>query len=240
MSDTPHRLWQNIVLMAQNAVPERNTDRDPDRTPDQLPDVASRIAARSLAKRGMDYTDEVRRLLDAALEVMGANGTGSRARVADIVAAAGLSNEAFYRHFPAKDALVAALLEDGSDRLAGYAAHQMGKETEPEGRIRRWVAAVMSQTEQPQAATTLAVLWNGSSVGTGMSAGRHNASIPLAALLVEPLTALGATDAELVASLLAHAVIGKMSDFLWSARRPTRREMDRITQLCLAAARGGP
>ncbi len=30
----------------------------------------------------------------------------SRPRVADIVAAAGLSNDAFYRHFPSKDALL--------------------------------------------------------------------------------------------------------------------------------------
>jgi AcrR family transcriptional regulator len=90
-------------------------------------DVAARIARRALAKRGADYESEVRRLLDAALEVMRQGGTTSRARVADIVAAAGLSNDAFYRHFPSKDALVAALLEDGAERLASYVAHQMGQ-----------------------------------------------------------------------------------------------------------------
>jgi AcrR family transcriptional regulator len=68
----------------------------------------------------------------------------SRPRVADIVAAAGLSNDAFYRHFPSKDALVAALLEDGAERLAQYTAHQMSKETSPEDQVRRWVEAVLS------------------------------------------------------------------------------------------------
>ena len=78
--------------------------------------VPARIAQRALAKRGAGYASEVRRLLDAALEVMRQGGTASRPRVADIVAAAGLSNDAFYRHFPSKDALVAALLEDGAER----------------------------------------------------------------------------------------------------------------------------
>ncbi len=49
--------------------------------------VPARIAQRTLAKRGAGYASEVRRLLDAALEVMRQGGTASRPRVADIVAA---------------------------------------------------------------------------------------------------------------------------------------------------------
>jgi AcrR family transcriptional regulator len=203
-------------------------------------DVAARIAAETLAKRGTDYASEVRRLLDAALQVMGEHGTSARARVADIVAAAGLSNEAFYRHFPSKDALVVALLEDGSQRLARYIDHQMGKETTPEGKVRRWVEGVLSQTREQAAATTLAVLWNGSSVGTGVTAGRHNASIPLAALLHEPFAALGSTTPEMDASLVAHATLGKVSDYLWAGKRPTRDEIEHITEFCIDAASPRP
>ena len=54
--------------------------------------------------------------MDAAVKIIVANGTSTRVRVSDIVAAAGLSNDAFYRHFPSKDALVAALVEDGRNR----------------------------------------------------------------------------------------------------------------------------
>src|ERR671927_1206980 len=103
---------QNTILQMQNPVPEQ-------------------IAQRALAKRGAAYADEVRRLLDAGLAVMRRCGTESRPRVADIVAAAGLSNEAFYRHFPSKDALVAAILEDGAERLGSYLVHQMAKERSP-------------------------------------------------------------------------------------------------------------
>jgi AcrR family transcriptional regulator len=203
-------------------------------------DIAARIAAQTLAKRGTDYTSEVRRLLDAALKIMSEHGTTAHARVADIVAAAGLSNDAFYRHFPSKDALVVALLEDGTYRLTRYVEHQMGKEGAPEAKIQRWVEGVLSQTRKQAAATTLAVLWNGSSVGTGVTAGRHNASIPLAALLLEPLAALGSNTPEMDASLVAHATLGKVSDYLWAGKRPTPAEIEHITEFCIGAARPRP
>jgi AcrR family transcriptional regulator len=200
--------------------------------------VAARIAAQTLAKRGPDYESEVRRLLDAAFKVMSQNGTSARARLADIVTAAGLSNDAFYRHFSSKDDLIVALLEDGTQRLAGYVDHQMNKEKTPERKVRRWVEGILSQTREDTAATTLAVLWNGSSVGTGSPAGRHNASIPLAALLHQPFVALGCAYPETTASLTAHAVLGKVSDYLWAGKRPAKEEIDHITDFCICAARG--
>jgi AcrR family transcriptional regulator len=200
-------------------------------------DVAARVAAQTLARRGTDYVDEVRRLLDAALTIMAREGTSGRARVADIVTEAGLSNEAFYRHFASKDALVAALLEDGTERLARYVGHQMSKETAPERQLRRWVEGVLSQTSEPAAATTLAVLYNGGSIASGVGDGRHNASEPLSALLHEPFAALGCPAPEFPALLVAHAVVGRVSDHLWRGTRPRRDEIDTITEFCLDAAR---
>jgi AcrR family transcriptional regulator len=192
---------------------------------------------RSLAKRESEYAGEVRRLLDAALEVMHDCGTTARPRVADIVAAAGLSNDAFYRHFRSKDDLVNALLEDGAERLRGYLAHQMAKGTTPEGRVRHWVEGVLGQADGDVAATTLAVLWNGSSAGGGLAAGRHFASAPLASLLHEPFAALGSDAPETDAGLAAHATLGMLSDCLWREAEPTRAEVDRVTEFCLRAVR---
>jgi AcrR family transcriptional regulator len=220
-------LCQNLILVTENTVPRSK-------------DVAARIAADTLAKRGPDYTDEVRRLLDAALAIMGEHGTSARARVADIIAAAGVSNDTFYRHFSSKDALVVALLEDGTERLASYIAHQMSKELTPERKVRRWVKGVLSQTREEAASTTLAVLWNGSSIGTGVTAGRHNASVPLAALLHEPFAALGSTTPEMDASLVAHATLGKVADYLWARKRPARDEIDHITEFCINVATPRP
>jgi AcrR family transcriptional regulator len=198
-------------------------------------DVVHRIAQETFAKRGGDYVSEVRRLLDAALEIMRERGTTSRPRVADIVNAAGLSNDAFYRHFPSKDALVAALLEEGAERLAGYVAHQMAKESTPAGKVRRWVEAVLSQTKGETAATTRAVMWNAGSVGPGRASGRHFASGRLAALLHDPFGELGSTDPGLDASLTAHAALGMVSDLLWERVPPSRSDIDHITAFCLRA-----
>lgn len=203
--------------------------------PDRADDVATRIALETLAKRGAEYSTEVRRLIDAAMTVMQRCGTASRPRVADIVAEAGLSNEAFYRHFKSKDALVTAILEDGAARLGSYLAHQMAKERSPEAKVRRWVAGVLAQADRDIAATTLAVLWNGGAVGEGPASGRHFASAPLAALLHEPFSLLGCADPELDASLAAHATLGKLSDYLWRGAQPTRAEVDRIARFCLRA-----
>ena len=152
------------------------------------------------------------------------------------MATAGLSNDAFYRHFPSKDALVAALIEDGALRLASYVAHQMDKETTAEGKVRRWVEGVLSQTNEPTAATTLAVLGNGSTFEREVAPANHNSTAVLAALLHEPFAALGSTDPATDASLVAHAVIGKMSEHLWARTRPSRRELAHITQFCIDAA----
>jgi AcrR family transcriptional regulator len=202
---------------------------------DEENDVPARIAQQTLARRGADYANEVRRLLDAALEVMRQSGTASRPRVADIVAAAGLSNDAFYRHFRSKDALVAALLEDGTERLVRYIAHQMGKEPTPEGKVRRWVEGILSQTRGETGATTLAVLWNGGGIGESFAFSRHAAAVPLSELLHAPFAQLGSADPALDASLAAHATVGKMSEHLWSRETPGEAEADQVTAFCLRA-----
>ena len=195
--------------------------------------LASRIAARSLAKREANYANEVRRLLDAGREVMGRTGTTSRPRVADIVAEAGLSNEAFYRHFPSKDALVAAILEDGTDRLHSYVAHQMSKESTAEARLRRWVEGVLSQADDDSAETTRAVMWNAGSMGEEIMSSPPSVAGRLAALVHDAYAELGSADPEFDASLAAHATIGKLSDYLWRQLRPTESDVDRITAFCL-------
>lgn len=226
-------MCQTMVLTEQNAIPSGSGSGS-------LSGVAETIAQRTLARRGAAYADEVRRLLDAALDVMRTSGTTTRARVADIVAAAGLSNEAFYRHFPSKDELVAALLDDGAQRLRGYLVHQMAKERGPEGQVRRWVEGVLAQAGGTVGETTLAVLYNSGGAGGGQAAGRHFASGPLSTLLHPPFAALGSARPELAASFAAHAVLGLLSDHLWERTRPSRRDTDAVVELCLAVAGGRP
>jgi AcrR family transcriptional regulator len=212
-----------MILDVQNAIPEPGVG------------VAERVAQQTLARREAAYAEEVRRLLDAALEVMQRCGTTSRPRVADIVAAAGLSNDAFYRHFPSKDALVAALVDDGALRLQSYLDHQMAKEPTPEAKVRRWVEGVLSQAEGEVAATTLAVLWNGDGVTEGRTTVRNAASIAPGVLLREPFAALGSARPELDAALVTHAVFGCLSDHLWQGTHADRGEVEHLVDFSLAA-----
>jgi AcrR family transcriptional regulator len=206
------------------------------KTSDRENSVAARLAQRALAKREAGYATEVRRLLDAGLEVMRECGTDSRPRVADIVAAAGLSNEAFYRHFPSKEALVEAILEDGTDRLRDYLVHQMGKESAPADKVRRWVDGVLSQAvDEDIAATTLAVLWNAGSGRQGLPARQPSINPPLAALLQQPFADLGSSHPELAASLAAHATVGRMTECLLGRIRPSSEEIAEVADFCLRA-----
>lgn len=203
-----------------------------------IPSNVPSVALEALARKEAAYAEEVRKLLDAGLDVMRRCGTASRPRVADIVTAAGLSNDAFYRHFRSKDALVAALVADGALRLRSYLAHQMEKEPTPEAKVRRWVEGVMSQAEGEVATTTLAVLWNGDSVAGGSAPGRDAANAAPAGLLAEPFAALGSTRPELDAALAAHAVFGRLAELLWQGSHADAAELDHLGGFCLGAVRG--
>ncbi len=197
--------------------------------------VSSRFADRAVQAKRADSVDHVQRLIDAGRTVMRRNGVDRRSRVADIVEEAGLSNEAFYRHFPSKDALIAAILEDGAVRLRTYLAHQMDKDADPVGQVSRWARGVLHQAEDDDAAaTTLAVLYNaGASVG---QPGPSPASAPLSSLLHEPFAALGCVDPELAATLVGHAVVGRLGDHLWNGTRPDEAEAAQVVAFAVAAA----
>src|SRR4051794_38447758 len=127
-------LGRNSVLAVQNVVP-----------------VEQELADRALAERRDAYATEARRLIDAALVVMRETGAIDPA-VRDVVREAGLSNQAFYRHFPSKDALLLAVLADGQRQLVSYVEHRVERVDDPRERVRRWIEALMEQARRPQAA----------------------------------------------------------------------------------------
>jgi AcrR family transcriptional regulator len=114
--------------------------------------AAERAVERPLAQRRAAYAEEVRRLVAAAFVLIERSGE-LEPRVGDIVREAGLSNQAFYRHFPSKQALLVAVLDEGVRILAGYLAHRMEAAAGPSEAIREWLRGMLEQAVAPAGAS---------------------------------------------------------------------------------------
>src|SRR5712671_3341840 len=105
----------------------------------------SRVTAaveRALDERQREATEEVERILAAAVRVM-ERVAPEPPRVSDIVTEAGSSNKAFYRYFAGKDDVILAVMERGVAIVVSYLQHQMTKERTPAGQVRRWIEGAL-------------------------------------------------------------------------------------------------
>ena len=106
--------------------------------------AAERAVERALGGRREAYAGEVRRLLDATFALIERQGE-LEPRVGDIVREAGLSNQAFYRHFPSKQALLVAVLDEGVRILASYLGHRMQAAASPGEQVSEWLRGLLEQ-----------------------------------------------------------------------------------------------
>jgi AcrR family transcriptional regulator len=113
--------------------------------------LAGRAVERALSGRRELYEDEVQRLVEAAFALIEKTGD-LEPRVSDIVREAGLSNQAFYRHFPTKHALLVAVLDAGVRMLASYLAHRMAQVPGGAAQVREWMRGMLAQALDPTAA----------------------------------------------------------------------------------------
>lgn len=113
--------------------------------------VAARAVERALAARYAAYADEVGRFVEAGVVVMRRRSTFDP-KVKEIIDEAGLSNQAFYRHFQSKEELLLAILDAGTRRLDEYLQHRMEKMSEPLAKVRAWVQGFQTQAIRPDAA----------------------------------------------------------------------------------------
>jgi AcrR family transcriptional regulator len=136
------RRCENIILEVKNAIPQVRAHHGP---------VAARSARRAIARREADHDDAVRRLVAASFALI--RETGSlEPSVAAIVDRAGLSNQAFYRHFESKDELLLGVLDEGFHVLASYLAHRIAQAPGAEAKIRAWISGVLEQALQGDSA----------------------------------------------------------------------------------------
>jgi len=222
VSRIPHagstrRHGRNSVLGVQNVVP-----------------VEEILADRTLADRRDTYAAEVRKLIDAAFSVMERSGDIDP-QVRDIVKAAGLSNQAFYRHFASKDALLLAVLADGRRQLVAYLDHRVRAARNPTAKVRAWVEGVMAQAIDARAAhATRPFALNGARLADRFPADLAASRAELAATLVPAVRALGGSDDDAV--LVCELALARMNDAIAHRRAPSKTEVKNLVAFCLAGA----
>ena len=103
---------------------------------------------RSIESRRAAAQLEIERLVSAALAVIQRSGR-LEPKVSDILAEAGLSNQAFYRHFRSKHELLVAVLDQGIRGLANYLAGRMADVASPGEAVREWIRGMAAQAGHP-------------------------------------------------------------------------------------------
>jgi AcrR family transcriptional regulator len=196
--------------------------------------VADRAVSRSLASRHEAYSDEVRRLVEAGYSVMRRKGT-VEPRVGDIVREAGLSNQAFYRHFRGKDELLLAVLDDGQRRLVGYLEHRLAAVDAGPDQVKVWIEGVIEQARNRDAAENTRPF----AIGGARLADRFPEEIRRSReLVIAPLRAAikaAGGDPQRDADAVYELVMGSMNEALVRRELPSDADVAHLVDFALKA-----
>ena len=246
------RPTENTIPEMQNNVPERFTgvSAAPQAPASELGGAAGASAVgnavdRSLARRRATAQDEVERLVAAAFRVIERTGH-LEPKVSDILSDAGLSNQAFYRHFRGKHELLVTVLDDGIRRLAGYLDQRMSGVDDPVEAARAWIRGLAAQALDPTGARAsrpfaLARGRLAESFPTEVAESERLVAAPLRRAL-ERGRASGRTPEvhpETESEALYHLMMGWVEARLVEGRRPSEAEVDALEAFALAGLTRG-
>jgi AcrR family transcriptional regulator len=187
---------------------------------------------RALDDRQREATEEVERILAAAVRVM-ERVAPEPPRVSDIVAEAGSSNKAFYRYFAGKDDLILAVMERGVAIVVSYLQHQMAKEATPQDKIARWIEGTLAQVADPHLVSKSRAAVGQMSAGANWRAADREMMRPLRDLLIEPVTALGSTDVDRDAEAVFCCTSATLRRYVGSTDRPDPDDIAHVVRFCL-------
>ena len=194
--------------------------------------MTSRVTAaveRALDDRQREATEEVERILAAAVRVM-ERVAPEAPRVSDIVTEAGSSNKAFYRYFAGKDDLILAVMERGVAIVVSYLQHQMAKESRPEDKVACWIDGALAQVADPH---LISMSRAAAGQMSNWRAADREMLRPLRDLLAEPVTALGSADADRDVEAVYGCTVALMRRYVGSADRPAREDIEHLVRFCL-------
>ncbi|HEY0538127.1 MAG TPA: TetR/AcrR family transcriptional regulator [Actinoallomurus sp.] len=200
----------------------------------------SRVAAavgRALDERQREATEEVERILAAAVTVM-ERVAPATPRVSDIVAEAGTSNKAFYRYFTGKEDLILAVMERGVGLVASYLDHQMSKDDDPARRLARWITGVLTQISDPELAKASRAVTAQLAATAERRVADEQVTRPLHDRLLGPVTDLGSADPRRDTDVVFATVFGVLRRHLALGTRPEPGDVEHLIAFCLNAIGG--
>lgn len=199
--------------------------------------VERAVAERALAERLDQATREARALIDAALTVM-ARGGNTRPAVRDVVRVSGLSNQAFYRHFPSRDALLLAVLARGQELLIATLDRHMAAAATPAGKLAAWIRALMAQAQDPQAARLTRPFSLEASRIAGLFPDETAVMQRRQRAPLEPIVAELGGDPAHDAVFVQELVMARMRSALNANVLADDAEVERLVAFCLTAIQG--
>lgn len=225
----------------ENNIPGRSREVTPEVEGNPSDRSAVGLAVdRSLEARRAAALDEVERLVRAAFAVIARSG-GLDPRVSDILSEAGLSNQAFYRHFRGKHELLVAVLDEGIRGLANYLAKRMSKAASPALAVREWIRGMAAQARDltgAQATRPFALARGrlAESFPTEVARSQAQITAPLRAALSEARAAgeMPAVEPDRDAEILYHLMMGWIEARLVESRVPEAREVEALEAFALA------
>lgn len=191
---------------------------------------------RRVAKPGRQasYDDEVQHLITATQTVMLRTGCTTQPKLADIVHEAGLSNQAFYRHFRSRDDVVIATYEQGLLTIHAYLERQVLRQSGLEPRLRAWIDGVLTQIQDPALSElTTVILWNLGQIAQDQSEIKPVGRARILELLRTVLTEGGVTEPDRTAVFVQTLVMGMMTTYLQSRKPPAPSEREHLLRFCL-------
>lgn len=187
---------------------------------------------RALDDRQREATEEVERILAAAVRVM-ERVAPEPPRVSDIVVEARSSNKAFYRYFAGKDDLILAVMERGVAIVVSYLEHQMAKESNAHDKIARWIEGTLAQVAQPELISKSRAAAGQMSAGANWRAADQEMMHPLRDLLIEPIAMLGSADVERDVDAVFCCTAATLRRYMGSAERPGPEDIAHVVRFCL-------
>jgi len=120
--------------------------------------TAARVANRTVSPARARAEAEATVLIEAALTVLRTHGTAGFT-VAAVLAEAGLSTRAFYRHFASKDELLLAVFDADTEVVAARVDRAIDASVDPRAALDAWIDQQLALAYAPRRSRRTQVLW---------------------------------------------------------------------------------